>query len=281
LIAKVEKDKLVSFINKSEQEVKAQFFYQNIEYQIGGETHTLQETLLYVETLDKQAKEQGIFSKKQQSFETGLTQIKESVTKPQKNKKNLSIETIHQRIGRLKEKYSGIGQTYEIDVIQKDNVVTDIQWTYKENNAKQAKLGTYFIRTSIKADKEELLWKAYRTLGEIESTFRVLKSDLDLRPIFHKKELNIEAHLNLAVLSYFIVSFIRYRLKLSKLKHCWREIVRIMKTQKCNLNSIINKMGQKIILKNCTRASLKAKKIYAAMNYKSIPFYSRRIILKN
>jgi transposase len=280
LIARVEKDKLVSFINKGEQEVKAQFFYQNIEYQIGQETHTIQETLLYIETLDKQAKEQGIFSKKQQSFETGLTQIKESVTKPQKNKKNLSIETIHQRIGRLKEKYSGIGQTYTIDVIQKDNQVTDIQWTYNENNAKQAKLGTYFIRTSIKADQEELLWKAYRTLGEIESTFRTLKSDLDLRPIFHQKELNIEAHLNLAVLSYFIVSFIRYRLKQSKLKHCWREIVRIMKTQKCNLSSIINKLGQKIILKNCTRASLKAKKIYDAMNYKSIPFYSRSIILK-
>jgi transposase len=281
LIAKVEKDKLVSFINKSGQEVKAQFFYQNIEYQIGQETHTLQETLLYVETFDKQAKEQGIFSKKQQGFETGLLQIKESVSKPQKNKKNQSIEKIHQRIGRLKEKYSGIGQLYTIDVIQKDDIVTDIQWTYNENNAQQAKLGTYFIRTSIKADKEELLWKAYRTLGEIESTFRTLKSDLDLRPIYHQKELNIEAHLNMAVLSYFIVSFIRYRLKLSKIKHCWREIVRIMKTQKCNLNSIINKAGQKIILKNCTRASLKAKKIYDAMNYKSIPFYSRRIILKN
>jgi transposase len=279
ILEKVEKDKLVCFKNESKDEVKTQFFYQPINYKIGEETHTAQETLLYVETIGKQAKESGIFGKKQQGFETGLAKIKESVQKPQKNLKNKSLAKIHERIGRLKEKFAGIGQAYNIEVMDNNGTVTDIQWQYNENNSITPKLGSYFIRTSISADKEELLWKTYRTLGEIESTFRTLKSDLDLRPVFHQKEFNIEAHLNLAVLSYFIVSFIRYRLKINKLNHCWKEIVRIMNTQKCNLNSIINTKGKKILLKTCTRPSLKANEIYTAMKYNTVPFYRKKILL--
>ena len=81
-----------------------------IREKIGEEKFTRQETLLYVETPAKEAKERGMFGKKQQGFETGLEQIKESVAKPQKNKKNQSVEKIWERIGRLKQKYSGIGQ---------------------------------------------------------------------------------------------------------------------------------------------------------------------------
>jgi transposase len=279
LLKKVEKDKLVSFINESKEEVKTQFFHQTIQYQTGEETHMANETLLYVETLGKQAKEKGIFGKKQQCFETGLQKIKESISKPQKNKKNKTLEKISERIGRLKEKYAGVGQAFDIELVEKQSEVIDLRWEFKEDNHIEPKLGNYFIRTSIKAENEELLWKTYRTLGEIESTFRVLKSDLNLRPAFHQKEFNIESHLNLAVLAYFIISFIRYRLKLNKLNHCWKEIVRIMSSQKCNLNSIINKQNQKIILKTCTRPSIKANKIYQAMNYKPVPFYQKRTIL--
>jgi hypothetical protein len=69
---------------------------------------------LYVET---PAKESGMFGKKQLGFETGLEQIKESVAKPQKNKKNQSVE----------------------------------------NNSIEPHLGTYFVRTSIEAADEALL----------------------------------------------------------------------------------------------------------------------------
>ena len=275
LMAKVDKDKLVCFVNKNGQEVRTQFFYQNIEYQIGEEKFTCQETLLYVETPAKEAKERGMFGKKQQGFETGLEQIKQSVAKPQKNKKNQSVEKIWERIGRLKEKYSGIGQAYTIDVVQLDGQATDIEWQFIENNSIEPQLGTYFVRTSISAEDEALLWKVYRTVGEIESIFRTLKSDLNFRPVFHQKEINIESHLNMSVLAYFIVSFIRYRLKQNNIHHSWTEIVRIMNTQKCNLNSVINTKGEKILLKTCTRPQMKANEIYQAMKYKPMPFHRK------
>lgn len=279
LLEKVDKENLICFFNKSDQEVRTQFFYQDIEYQIGEEKFTRRETLLYVETPAKEAKERGMFGKKQQGFETGLKQIQLSVIKPQKNKKNQSGKKIWERIGRLKERYSGISQAYTIEVIQKGEQVTDIVWHFIENNAIEPGLGTYFVRTSIEAEDEELLWKVYRTVGEIESIFRTLKSDLNCRPVFHQKELNIESHLNLAVLAYFIVSFIRYRLKQNNINHCWTEIVRIMNTQKCNLNSVINTKGEKILLKTCTRPQMKTNEIYQAMNYKPMPFHRKIAIL--
>ena len=139
--------------------------------------------------------------------------------------------------------------------------------------------GSYFIRTSLAAENEELLWKLYRTIGEIESTFRVLKSDLDMRPIFHQKGENIEAHLNLAVLAYFIVSFIRYKLKYADIHHCWTEIKRIMSTQKCNLETMIDKNKKKILIKICTRPTMKTTQIYKAMGYKPVPFYRKKTYL--
>lgn len=277
LLEKVDKENLVCFVNKSGEEVKTQFFHQEIGYMVGQDKFTRQETIMYVETPAKEAKERGMFGKKQQGFETGLELIKKSVNKPQKSKKNKSVERIWERIGRLKEKYRGIGQAFAIDVVldKQQGHVTDLVWQFIENNSIEPQLGTYFVRTSIKAQDEALLWKVYRTVGEIESIFRALKSDLNWRPSFHQKELNIESHLNMAVLAYFIVSFIRYRLKQNNIYHCWAEIVRIMNTQKCNLNSIMNKKGEKILLKTCTRPQMKANEIYQAMKYKPMPFHRK------
>ncbi len=216
-----------------------------------------------------------MFEKKRQRFEKGLKSIKSSLSKSRGNKKT---EKIYERIGRLKEKYQGIAAAYEIKITEdkEKSIVKELTYIYDENNAKLEKSGSYFIRTSISADGEEFLWKLYRTIGEIENTFRILKSDLNMRPVFHQKPEHIEAHLNLAVLAYFIVSFIRYKLKSKGIRYCWNEIVRIMNTQKCNINTIINKQKMKILIKICTRPTLKTLQIYKAMNYKSVPFYRKK-----
>lgn len=272
----LDKENLKHFTNKSEDEVRAKLFSRTIKYKKADTECTARETILYVETDAKKGKEQGMFEQKRLRFEKGLKEIIATLTKPRGNKK---VESIHQRIGRLQEKYAGIGSAYDIQVIQEEGVVTTIIYTYDQNNAKLEKTGSYFIRTSLAASDEELLWKLYRTIGEIESTFKVLKSDLDMRPIFHHKGENIEAHLNLAVLAYFIVSFIRFQLKAHKIKYRWEEIVRIMSTQKCCLSTVIDKDNNKILLKTCTRPTMKADEIYTAMGYKKIPFYRKKSFL--
>ena len=44
--------------------------------------------------------------------------------------------------------------------------------------------GVYFLRTNLQEKDEKTMWNIYNTIREIEATFRTLKSDLSLRPIF-------------------------------------------------------------------------------------------------
>ncbi|MCP3939947.1 MAG: IS1634 family transposase [Desulfobacteraceae bacterium] len=277
LLEQVNEDELKTFINKSKEEVKTQFFDSEVFYEKDGIQHCQKERILYVETQAKRSKEIAMIGKKRQRFDTGMQNIASSLKKPRADK---TTKKINQRIGRLKEKCKGIGEEYDIEMEESKGKVVTLSWKYNPDNRAERKAGKYFIRTSIQADQEQLLWKLYRILGEIESSFKVLKSDLDMRPIFHQKGENIEAHLNLAVLAYFIVSFVRHRLKQNKIHHRWAEIVRIMSTQKCNINTIVDSKNRTIVLKTCTRAQLKAAEIYSAMKYKPTPFYRKKTYLK-
>ncbi|MCD6354559.1 MAG: hypothetical protein J7L95_03330 [Prolixibacteraceae bacterium] len=76
------------------------------------------------------------------------------------------------------------------------------------------------------------MWDIYNVIREIEYTFRVLKTDLDLRPIYHKTGEASMARLHLGLLVYWLVSTIRYQLKQKGYNKQWSEIVRVMNTQK-------------------------------------------------
>jgi len=76
-------------------------------------------------------------------------------------------------------------------------IVTSVKWAVKEGVDINARSGVYFLRTSLQAKSEENIWQFYNTIREVEATIRVLKTDLDLRPIYHQKDENTMAHLHL------------------------------------------------------------------------------------
>ena len=55
--------------------------------------------------------------------------------------------------------------------------------------------GTYILRSNIHEWSDEELWKTYVQLSEAEAAFRIQKSDLCIRPIWHHKEERIKAHI--------------------------------------------------------------------------------------
>ena len=129
------------------------------------------------------------------------------------------------------------------------------------------------------SDSEDILFRIYNTLTEIEASFRVLKTDLSLRPVYHQSDKNVLAHINLGILAYQVVSTIRYQLKQKNLTHDWKNIIRIMNTQKTVTNSMMNKKKQKIVIRSCSIPSVKTKQIYDALNYKYAPFYRLKSVL--
>jgi transposase len=62
--------------------------------------------------------------------------------------------------------------------------------------------GRYLLRTNLTAGAPEQLWTFYIQLTEVEQAFKELKHDLAIRPIFHRTEQRIEAHIFVAFLAY-------------------------------------------------------------------------------
>jgi len=54
--------------------------------------------------------------------------------------------------------------------------------------------GCYLLRSNVRDSTDEELWKAYIQLTEAEAAFRIEKSDLKIRPIWHQKEERVSAH---------------------------------------------------------------------------------------
>jgi hypothetical protein len=231
------------------------------------------ETILYVKSDNKAKKEDSMVDKIGQRFEQGLQEIQQALTKKGGTKKT---DKVHQRIGRLTEKYKSVHSQYKIEVKQENGSVTELSW--RKIKDKKETSGIYFIRTSL-SSSEENLFKIYNTLTEIEASFRVLKTDLSLRPVFHQTDENTLAHINLGILAYQVVSTIRYQLKLKNINHDWRNIVRIMNTQKTVINTMMNKEKQKLVIRTCSIPDVKAKQIYDSLNYKYVPFNRLKSVL--
>src|SRR6266481_4643382 len=62
--------------------------------------------------------------------------------------------------------------------------------------------GFYLLRSNLTAEDPAVIWKLYVQLTQIEAVFRSLKSELDIRPIYHQKEDRIDAHIFIAFLAY-------------------------------------------------------------------------------
>lgn len=187
------------------------------------------DTWMYVQSEEKRKKEESIRDKLSKRFEEDLGAIQAGLNKKGGTKK---IEKVWERIGRAKEKNKRVSSQYSISVAEKEGIATQLRWERKNNPVKQDKeRGVYFIRTSYNSINEADLWDIYNTIREVESTFRCLKSELKIRPVYHQKDSRIESHIYLTILAYQLVNTIRYMLKNQKLNYSWSTILRLLSTQ--------------------------------------------------
>ena len=242
---------------------------------------------LKVESDAKKIKERSMNEQFKERFEEGLQKILSSLTKKGGVKK---LDKVHERIGRLKQKYPSIQRYYNIEVEAEENEgdnkkkqqkikAKSIKWEIKKDVDINARSGVYFLRTSINGEMEATLWQMYNTIREIEATFRVLKTDLDLRPIYHKNDESTMAHLHLGLLAYWVVNTIRHQLKSKGINHQWKEIVRIMNTQKAVTTTAQNVKDEIIEIRRCSEPSENVKQLYDALKYKYAPFTRKKSVV--
>jgi len=223
------------------------------------------DTWMYVESEAKRRKENSMNLKLRQGFEEDLNSIKASFSKKGGTK---LINKVWERIGRAKQKHNRVSARYKLKITEKQGKATNLTWAITENKIKDDKSkGVYFIRTNYQKTEEGELWDIYNTIREVEATFRSLKSDLNLRPVHHQNDERIEAHLYLTMLAYQLVNTIRYMLKQKDINYDWKNIIRIMSTQK--IQTLKLPTDKKVMhIRKPSNPISEARQIYDATNCK-------------
>jgi transposase len=151
--------------------------------------------------------------------------LEEIVAATQREKRALKgKDKIGIRVGRTLEKH-GMGKHFIYSIEEN-------RFSYRRNEEKIAEEtaldGIYIVRTSLDAKTmgpgEAVL--AYKNLARVERAFRCMKNmDLKVRPIYHRLDDRIKAHIFLCMLAYYVEWHLRRRIKSVLFEDEDREIV--------------------------------------------------------
>ena len=260
-------DKVVRHQDCRHQEIRLQMGKVEIE----GESCKA----LLVDSDAKAVKERSMHDQAARRYEEGLEAIKAGIAKKGGTKKR---DAVNARLGRLYNQYGAIRNEYDVVFTYegkgKNEKAVSMEWRRKEDGqAARSKFhGRYVLLTSLDESEELNVWKFYNVIRTVEETFKILKSDLDIRPVFHKTDGGIKAHLNLAVLAYWIVSVTKYRLKLKKYPNIrWSEIMRIAQAQVVVTAEMETADGDRVRVRQSTEAEEELAVIYSLLDINANP----------
>ena len=237
---------------------------------------TKKELYLLCHSEAKEAKEKAILERRLKKFEEGLNGMNKGLKKKRAfyHKK---YDKIIERIGRLKEKY-GVGSLYDIDVKQEKGVATKIIFNKNPNGkAKEKRVGEYVIRTNRLDLSEEEISKIHRTLTTIEDSFRSMKSELGLRPNYHKRDDTSTAHIFITVIAYHIIAGILKKLRTNGINYSWHTIRNILSTQVRVTTSFNTEDKATIHVRTTTTPTLKQSDIYSKLELLQKPLKQVKI----
>jgi transposase len=113
----------------------------------------------------------------------------------------VSRQELLMKLGAARESAPTAWRLITIAVAEKD---ASFSFSLDRNKLRQVRRreGRYLLRTNLTENHPAKLWSYYLQLVRIEESFKNLKGDLAIRPIFHQQEARIEAHIFLAFLAY-------------------------------------------------------------------------------
>jgi transposase len=116
--------------------------------------------------------------------------------------------TVDRQIGRLLERNRRAAQRFEIELTGDSTRPSGLRldWSVRSQWDEWAQVseGCYVLRTNVTDWTPDQLWQAYIQLTQAEAAFRIHKSDLSLRPIWHQKGSRVQAHILVCFLAYAV-----------------------------------------------------------------------------
>lgn len=159
------------------------------------------ETFVLCRSEARAQKEKAIHERFEKRIEKGLTKIEESC-----RKRKQKVGITERRVGRLLGANSRAAGLFKVEVREGKDDKAELAWQKVEAWRQWAELseGCYMLRTNIAGWNTGKLWEAYIQLTQAETAFRIQKSDLRIRPIWHQKEERVQAHILVCFLAYVL-----------------------------------------------------------------------------
>src|SRR5437868_11413948 len=132
-------------------------------------------------------------------MEDELTRLTKAITTGRLKDRN----KMERRLGRIQANHPSVNDLYEVALRSTPEGVR-LFWEMKKDGKtwRELREGAYILRTNLQAQTAEELWSKYMQLTEAEASFRALKSELSIRPLFHQLESRMKAHVMVAFLGY-------------------------------------------------------------------------------
>ena len=169
-----------------------------------------EETYILCRTASRKEKEKAIRKRFSTRMELALQRLQKTIAAGRLKDRN----KMERRLGKIQARHSQVNDLFEVALRDTPEGVR-LFWEIKKERKtwRDLREGAYMLRTNLTAGSAEEFWSKYMQLTEAEACFRVLKSELSIRPLFHQKEPRVKAHVMVAFLGYALWVTLKHLLK--------------------------------------------------------------------
>jgi transposase len=155
----------------------------------GGE-----DTFILCRSREREEKEKAMLALQMERLEKKLLEIQSAIRKGRLKEASQA----ERRIGKWMGRFTKAEALFEVNLVRDDRQeLQDLNIRKKtdRSNFEQRKHGHYLLRTNSKERDPKKLWKQYMQLHQAESAFRISKTDLRIRPVYHQTKERVQAHI--------------------------------------------------------------------------------------
>jgi len=163
------------------------------------------ETFLLVRSVERREKERAMHDRFGRRIEEGLARIARRV---EHARRALDVRSLERQLGRLLERNPRAAARYAIEFVAdaRRPAGVRLEWSARREWDDWARWseGCYVLRTNVADWTPEDLWRTYIQLTEAEAAFRIQKSELAIRPVWHQRPDRVQAHILVCFLAYVL-----------------------------------------------------------------------------
>ena len=163
------------------------------------------ETFVLIRSVERREKERAMHERFARRIEDGLTQLGARVRRA---RRALDVRRLERQLGRLLERNQRAAGRYVIDFVPDSTHPAGVRldWSARPEWDDWARWseGCYVLRTNVPDWSPDELWRTYIQLTDAEAAFRIQKSELGIRPVWHQRADRVQAHILVCFLAYVL-----------------------------------------------------------------------------